>query len=67
MRLLVHQARQQYELTNYKLALKSAWYDFTAAWSTYKEGCAAGGIKMHKDLVRQYIELQALTIGPLAP
>jgi leucyl-tRNA synthetase len=67
MRVLVHEAKAQYELTNYKLALKSAWYDFASAWSSYKEACAAAGIKMHKDLVREFIELQALTICPIAP
>lgn len=58
--LLVHEARQHYEDMNYKIALKSALYDFTPARDFHREAMTAAGIKMHKDLILQYIELQAL-------
>ncbi|KAH8804005.1 leucyl-tRNA synthetase-like protein [Hyaloscypha sp. PMI_1271] len=67
MNSLVHEAKQQYEDTNYKLALKSALYDFTSARDFYREASIAAGIKMHKDLVLQYIELQALLLTVIAP
>ena len=51
----------------YKLALKSAFYDFTAARDFYRENTKAAGIGMHRDLVQQYIELQALLLCPIAP
>jgi len=60
MNNVVHECRQHYEDTDYKLALKSALYDFTSARDFYREACTAAGIKMHRDLVLRYIELQAL-------
>lgn len=53
--------------TNYKLALKSALYDFTGARDFYREAASAAGISMHQDLIRRYIELQALLLTPIAP
>jgi leucyl-tRNA synthetase len=67
MNAIVHECRQHYEDTNYKLALKSALYDFTSARDFYRESSTAAGIKMHKDLVLQYIELQALLLTVIAP
>ncbi|KID76764.1 Leucine--tRNA ligase, cytoplasmic [Metarhizium brunneum] len=61
------EAIDQYAQTNYKLALKAALYELTGARDFYREACAAGGIKMHKDLVFKYIELQALLMAVIAP
>ncbi|CZR52502.1 probable leucine--tRNA ligase, cytosolic [Phialocephala subalpina] len=67
MNSLVHEAKQHYESTDYKLALKSALYDFTGARDFYREASIASGVKMHRDLVLQYIELQALLLAVIAP
>jgi leucyl-tRNA synthetase len=67
MNVLVHESRKHYEATNYKLAIKVSFYDFAAARDFYREACAAAGIKMHKDLVFRYMELQALIIAIVAP
>ena len=67
MNAIVHECHQHYEETNYKLALKSALYDFTSARDFYRESSTAAGIKMHKDLILQYIELQALLLTVIAP
>jgi leucyl-tRNA synthetase len=67
MNALVHECQQHYEDTNYKLALKSALYDFTGARDFYREACTAAGIKMHRELVLRYIELQALLLAVIAP
>lgn len=64
---LVKETGEQYELTNYKAALKSGLYDFTAARDFYREATKAAGIGMHLDLVRQYVELQALMVTVVAP
>lgn len=64
---IIHEARQHYEDTNYKLALKSALYDFTSARDFYREACGAANIKMHKELTLRYIELQALLLCVIAP
>jgi leucyl-tRNA synthetase len=67
MNAIVHESRQHYEATDYKLALKSALYDFTSARDFYREACAAAGIKMHQELILRYIELQALLLTVIAP
>ena len=67
MNSIVHECYQHYEATNYKLALKSALYDFTSARDFYREASTAAGIKMHKDLILQYIELQALLLAVITP
>ena len=53
--------------TSYKLALKSALYDFTGARDFYRESTNATGSGMHRDLALKYIELQALLLTPIAP
>jgi leucyl-tRNA synthetase len=67
MNAVVHEAEQHYSDTNYKLALKSALYDFTSARDFYREACIAAGIKMHRELILRYIELQALLLAVIAP
>ncbi|KAH8811595.1 leucyl-tRNA synthetase-like protein [Xylogone sp. PMI_703] len=64
---IVHECRQHYEATDYKLALKSALYDLTSARDFYREASTAAGITMHKDLILKYIELQALLLAVIAP
>ncbi|UNI19942.1 Leucine--tRNA ligase [Purpureocillium takamizusanense] len=67
MNSVTGEAVEQYRQTNYKLALKAALYELTSARDFYREACSAGGIKMHKDLVFRYIELQALLMAVIAP
>ncbi|PWI74113.1 leucyl-tRNA synthetase [Purpureocillium lilacinum] len=67
MNSVTAEAVEQYRQTNYKLALKAALYELTSARDFYREACSAGGIKMHKDLVFRYIELQALLMAVIAP
>ncbi|WEW60650.1 cytosolic leucyl tRNA synthetase [Emydomyces testavorans] len=67
MNVLVHETRKHYSDTNFKLALKSALYEFTSARDFYREQATAAGIGMHRDLILRYIELQALLITPIAP
>jgi leucyl-tRNA synthetase len=67
MNAIVQECRQHYAESNYKLALKSALYDFTSARDFYRESSTAAGLKMHKDLVFQYIELQALLLTVITP
>ena len=67
MRTLVQEAHAHYSALNFKAALKAALYDFTSSRDFYREATAAAGIGMHANLVRRYIELQALLITPIAP
>ncbi|THW05095.1 leucyl-tRNA synthetase [Aureobasidium pullulans] len=64
---LVRETREHYTATNYKSALKSGFYDFTSARDFYREITKSSGIGMHQDLVRKYVELQALMITVTAP
>ncbi|KAI1501683.1 hypothetical protein F5X99DRAFT_408909 [Biscogniauxia marginata] len=67
MSLLVRDARQYYEETNRKLALKSCFYDLINAEDLYRVACAAASIPSNKELVSRYIKLQALSLAPIAP
>lgn len=67
MNTLVRETRHQYEETNYKMALKSCFYDFINAKDIYRATCAAAGTPMNKELVFKYIRLQTLTLAPIAP
>jgi leucyl-tRNA synthetase len=67
MNSLIAEAKKHYQETSYKLALKAAYYDFSNARDFYREACNAAGIKMHKDLVLKYIELQALAMCVITP
>ena len=67
MNVIARDAIDQYSQTNYKLALKAALYELVSARDFYREACAAASIKMHKDIVLRYIELQALLLAVVAP
>ncbi|KAI3329099.1 leucyl-tRNA synthetase [Xylariaceae sp. AK1471] len=67
MNILVAQTQSHYEDTSFKLALKSGFYDFIASRDWYRDITKAVGINMHHDLVKRYIELQALLLAPIAP
>lgn len=64
---LVRETERQYNDTSYKTALKFGYYDFTSARDFYREVTKAAGIGMHQDLVKRYVELQALMITVVAP
>ena len=53
--------------TNYKLALKSALYDFQSARDFYREACISSGTPLSRPLVIRYVELQSLLICTIAP
>jgi leucyl-tRNA synthetase len=67
MNSLVVETKKHYEGTMYKAALKSGYYDFTAARDFYREATKSAGVGMLEDLTKRYIELQALMITPIAP
>ncbi|ORY74131.1 leucyl-tRNA synthetase [Protomyces lactucae-debilis] len=64
MNQLAETTRKGYEAAQYRTALKSGLYDFSIARDWYREISREG---MHKDLVMQWIEWQALLIAPFAP
>lgn len=64
---LVIETREHYENTFYKLAMKSGFFDLQSSRDWYRENCRASGIGMHVDLVRRFVELQALLLTPVAP
>ncbi|CCF55823.1 hypothetical protein KAFR_0A03880 [Kazachstania africana CBS 2517] len=63
MNSLIEKTYDQYELTNYKNALKNGFFEFQASRDYYREACGT----MHKDLVLRYIETQILLLAPIAP
>ncbi|KAF2105575.1 hypothetical protein BDV96DRAFT_509206 [Lophiotrema nucula] len=67
MATLVRETREHYDGMLFKNAIKTGFYDFTSARDSYREVTKAAGVGMHHDLVRQYVELQALLLTPIAP
>ncbi|KAK0391121.1 hypothetical protein NLU13_0623 [Sarocladium strictum] len=67
LNILVEETRQHYEATSYKAAVKSGFYDLQSARDSYRDQCRAAGVGMHVDLVRRFVELQALLIAPVIP
>ncbi|KAH8800497.1 hypothetical protein F5884DRAFT_863212 [Xylogone sp. PMI_703] len=67
MHKIVLECHQNHEECRYKLALKSAFGDFTAARDFYKEACIATGIEMHHGTILKYVELQALLLAAITP
>lgn len=65
MNALIEETFAHYTATNYKSALKSGLFDFQTARDFYRD--SVSGIKMHKDLVLRYIEVQALLLAPVTP
>lgn len=51
----------------FKSALKSGFFDFTSARDFYRESTKAAGIGMHHELIKRYVEWQALLIAPITP
>ncbi|KAG0251005.1 cytosolic leucyl tRNA synthetase [Mortierella polycephala] len=65
MNKLINQAEADYEATFYREAVKSGFYELTAARDFYREACTLMDIPMNKELVMRYIEAQALVISPI--
>lgn len=65
--ILTAETIQHYQGTLYKFALKSGFYDLTAARDQYRTATSAAGIGMNHDCVLRYIELQAQMLAPIAP
>src|SRR5690554_6355593 len=61
------EAISQYEHTNYKLALKAALYDLSAARDFYREACIAASIPLHAGLVNKWTRWLALLLLPITP
>lgn len=61
------EAISQYEQTNYKLALKAALYDLSAARDFYREACHASSIPLHADLVDKWTRWLAILLLPITP
>lgn len=64
---IVEKTYEQYNLTNYKNALKLGLFDFQNSRDYYRDSVTETGKGMHKDLVLKYIETQALLLTPIAP
>jgi leucyl-tRNA synthetase len=63
MKVLVQETYKHYSQSNYKMALKSGFFDFLALRDFYRDTIGV----MHKDLVMEFIRYQALLLTPIAP
>lgn len=67
MNQLISETKKAYDDAFYKVALKCGLFDLQSARDYYRDSTTTSGIGMHKDLVRRYIEVQALLLSPIAP
>ncbi|KAF2460670.1 hypothetical protein BDY21DRAFT_280681 [Lineolata rhizophorae] len=67
LNMLMHETIRHFKEANYKLALKSGFYDFTSARDSYRVSTTSASIGMHHDCVRRYVELQTQMIYVFAP
>ncbi|XP_026192247.1 leucine--tRNA ligase, cytoplasmic [Cyclospora cayetanensis] len=63
--LCVQSAAAAYEAMQNREALKAAFYELTIKRDQYKQ--LVGDEKMHRDMLRMWIEAQAITLCPIAP
>jgi leucyl-tRNA synthetase len=66
LNILYADAVRQFELTNYKAALKAGFWDYTGARDAYRVATTAAG-GMHYDCVVRYVETQALLLATITP
>ena len=66
MNMLYAEAVKQFQLTNYKAALKAGFWDFTGARDAYRVATLATG-GMHRESILRYVEAQALLLAAITP
>jgi leucyl-tRNA synthetase len=64
---LALEAVQQYQATQYKAALKAAFFDLIGARDAYRVVTQAAVIGMHQSSIRTYVEYQSILLAPIAP
>lgn len=78
LNLLIGEAEKAYSSMLYREAVKFAFYELTNARSEYRKAATGQGVGsaaiegevyegMHEDLVKRYIEVQALLMAPITP
>jgi len=67
MNRLVTVTRTHYEAMSYREALKTSFYEFTAAFDQYRDVCKAGQSLPNKSLVMRYLEWQMIILSPICP
>jgi leucyl-tRNA synthetase len=66
LNMLYAEAVKEFEVTNYKAALKAGYFDFINARDAYRVATTATG-GMHRELLLRYIEDQALLLATICP
>ncbi len=68
MNACIAKSKAAYDLTNYREALKEAFYGMQSARDSYREATVVHGDSgMSKTLLLQFIEMQALLLAPITP
>lgn len=65
MKHLVSEADRYYNAQLYKEALRCSFFEYQDARDKYRELCGQSG--MHAELVRKFIETQAIILSPICP
>jgi len=67
MNRLVIECKSFYEKMMYREALRTAYFEFTAAFDQYRDVCKALGGLPNEGLVMQYWEWQLIILSPICP
>jgi leucyl-tRNA synthetase len=67
MRECVDRADSAYSRTNYKEAVKAAFYDIQTARDEYRVACTSAGIQPNKQLFTTFCEVQTVILAPICP
>merc|ERR1719343_1758728 len=64
---LLLESKGYYSTMYYREALRTSWFEFSAAFDQYRDVCKAGKRNMNKKLVMRYLEWQMIILSPIAP
>lgn len=67
MNRLVTESRGYYETMYYREALRTAYFEFSAAFDQYRDVCKSGDCLPSKALVMRYFEWQLIVLSPICP
>lgn len=67
MRSLVQISDSAFAKMNYREALQACFFDFQLARDTYRVACQSQDIPMSKELIKTFVQVQALLLTPITP
>jgi len=67
MNRLLLETKVYYDTMYYREALRTAYFEFSAAFDQYRDVCKAAKKTLNKSLTMRYLEWQMIILSPIAP